>query len=177
MEQVLLLDSVSLREFTPADRDRLAKLANNEKISINLRDGFPHPYTLADAERFIEISRSFSPPQIFAIEYEGHYVGNIGLHRCDDVYRKSAEIGYFLGEPYWNMGIMPKAVTLICDYGFQNLDIVRIHTGVFEFNTASQRVLEKCGFTKEGVFKQAIFKQGKLWDEIRYAKLKPSDLD
>jgi RimJ/RimL family protein N-acetyltransferase len=91
---------------------------------------------------------------------------------CSDVYRKSAEIGYLLNEQFWNRGIMTKAVNLICEYGFVELDIVRIHTGVFEYNLASQRVLEKCGFVKEGVFRKAIFKNGILWDEIRYANLK-----
>ena len=168
----LLHEDVSLREFTPNDRLRLAELANNSKVSLNLRDSFPHPYTLSDAEGFIQLCRNIAPPQIFAIEYNGEYVGNIGLHKGEDVYRKSAEIGYFLGEPYWNKGIMTKAVNLICTYGFTHLDIERIHTGVFEYNIASQRVLEKCGFTNEAVFKLSVYKQGKLWNEVRYAKFK-----
>jgi RimJ/RimL family protein N-acetyltransferase len=137
-----------------------------------LRDAFPHPYTLEDAEKFIANSTKKQPTEIFAIEYKGEYVGNIGLHKATDVYRKSAEIGYFLGEPYWNKGIMSQAVQLICEYGFKNLDIVRIHTGVFEFNTASQKVLEKCGFQKEGVFKKAICKNDIMYDEIRFALVK-----
>ncbi len=98
--------------------------------------------------------------------------GNIGLVKGTDVYVKSAEIGYFLGELFWNKGIMTQAVNLITDYGFENLDIDRIYTGVFDYNLASQRVLEKCGFTKEATFRKAIFKNGKIYDEIRYAKLK-----
>jgi [ribosomal protein S5]-alanine N-acetyltransferase len=163
---------VTLRPFKPEDKYRLAELANNEKISINLRDGFPHPYSLTDAERFVEMAMATVPLQIFAIEYEGEYVGNIGLHKKEDVYRMTAEIGYFLGEPYWNKGIMSRAVILACEYGFRELDIVRIDTGVFEFNGASQRVLEKCGFVKEAVFKRSIIKKGTIWDEIRYALIK-----
>ncbi|MBN1927805.1 MAG: GNAT family N-acetyltransferase, partial [Prolixibacteraceae bacterium] len=151
-------ENVSIRPFRKSDAPRLAELANNKKIFDNLRDGFPHPYTLADAEKFIEIFQDQKPVQVFAIEYEGEYAGNIGLHVGEDVYRKSAEIGYFLGEPYWNKGIMTKAVKLIVEYGFKHLDIVRIYTGVFDYNHASQKVLEKCGFTKEAVFKKAIYK-------------------
>lgn len=163
---------VRLRELTMEDMFRLAEFANNEKISINLRDAFPYPYTLSDAEKFISMVANQSPTEVFAIEYNGVYVGNIGLHKCSDVYRKSAEIGYLLDEKYWNKGIMSHAVNLICEYGFRELDIVRIHTGVFDYNTASQKVLEKCGFVKEAVFRKSIYKNGKICDEVRYAKIK-----
>lgn len=164
-------ENVTLREFTQDDKYRLAELANNPKIAVNLRDGFPNPYTIADAENFLEKYAGQETSLVLAIEYNGEYVGNIGLHKASDVYRKSAEIGYFLGEPYWNLGIMTKAINLICDYGFKNLDIVRIHAGIFEFNPASMRVLEKCGFMQEAVCKKAIIKQGIIYDEVRYAKL------
>lgn len=163
---------VLLRPFLDDDKFRMAEVANNSNISINLRDAFPHPYALSDAENFIGMCRLHDPVQIFAIEYQGLYVGNIGLVKQSDIYRKSAEIGYFLDENYWNRGIMTKAVNLICWYGFQNLDIVRIHTGVFDFNIGSQKVLEKCGFVKEGVFRNALLRNGKIYDEIRYALLK-----
>ena len=163
---------IKLRQLTFADSHRLAALANNPKIAVNLRDGFPHPYTLADAEKFIQTFAVQEPQQIFAIDYEGEYAGNIGLHPGTDVYRKTAEIGYFLGEPYWGKGIMTQAVQLLCDYGFKSLDIVKIYAGVFEYNQASMRVLKKCGFFREAVLQKAVFKQEKLWDEIRFALLK-----
>jgi [ribosomal protein S5]-alanine N-acetyltransferase len=162
---------IKLREFRKTDAQRLVALANNEKIARNLRDGFPHPYTLKHAEEFIEKFIGLDPPTFFAIEYKGEYVGNISLMKGNDVYRKSAEIGYFIGEAYWNKGIASAAVSLITEYGFKNLDIIRIHTGVYELNIASQRVLEKCGFAREGVFQKSIFKQGKFLNEVRYAKI------
>lgn len=165
-------ENVRLRPLEMKDKVRLTDLANNEKISINLTDAFPHPYHLKDAEAFLGKCLGQDPVTLFAIEFEGKYVGNIGLVKGVDVYRKSAVIGYFLGEPYWNKGIMTHAVNLITNYGFTHLDVERIHTGIFDFNHASQRVLEKCGFLKEGVFKRAIIKKGEMYDEIRYAKLK-----
>ena len=168
---LLTNENVTIREFTTDDKYRLAELANNPKISINLRDGFPNPYTVSDAENFLEKYAAQQSSLVLAIEYNGVYVGNIGLHKATDVYRKSAEIGYFLGEPYWNLGIMTKAVNMICNYGFKTMDIVRIHAGIFSFNPASMRVLEKCGFKKEAVFEKAIIKEGKIYDEIRYAKI------
>lgn len=93
-------ENVTLREFTPEDKYRLAELANNPKIAVNLRDGFPNPYSTADAEIFLEKFAGQDSALVLAIEYKSEYVGNIGLHKGIDVYRKSAEIGYFLGEPY-----------------------------------------------------------------------------
>jgi [ribosomal protein S5]-alanine N-acetyltransferase len=165
--------NIVLRPLRISDAGRLAVLANNEKISCNLRDGFPHPYTPADAENFLAKFTNQDPVTFFGIEYNGEHVGNMSLVPGQDVYRKSAEIGYFIGEPYWNKGIVTNAVKLITEYGFNQLDFIRIHTGVFEYNTASMRVLEKCGFIKEGVFRKSIVKKGKIWDEIRYAKIKP----
>ena len=164
-------EKVTLREFTSDDKYRMVELANNPKISINLRDGFPNPYSLSDAEQFLEKYAHLESSQIFAIEYMGEYVGNIGLHKGTDVYRKSAEIGYFLGESYWNLGIMTRAVNMICEYGFKNMDIVKIYAGIFEYNTASMRVLEKCGFKKEAVLEKAVFKKENFYDEIRYTKI------
>ncbi|MFZ4547889.1 MAG: GNAT family N-acetyltransferase, partial [Bacteroidales bacterium] len=165
--------NIVLRPLRLTDAERVVELANNEKISRNLRDGFPHPYTLDDAKAFLEKFSDQDPVTFFGIDYCGEYVGNISLVLGQDIYRKSAEIGYFLGEPYWNKGIASGAVKLITEYGFNTLGIIRIHTGIFEYNTASIRVLEKCGFKKEGVFSKSVFKQNKIWDEVRYAKINP----
>jgi [ribosomal protein S5]-alanine N-acetyltransferase len=172
MDIELISGDIRLRRFKNSDAPRMAELANNEKISRNLTDGFPHPYTLQNAEEFIQRFLDQDPVSIFAIEYKDEYAGNIGLVTGTDIHRKCAEIGYFIGEPYWNRGIMTAAVNLITEYGFKNLDIARIHTGIFEYNLPSQRVLEKCGFIKEGIFQKSVFKQGKLWNEIRFAKIR-----
>lgn len=164
---------ITLRRLRENDAARMARLANNEKISRNLRDGFPHPYTLDDAITFINNCRDQDPVTTFAIEYQGEYVGNIGILPGQDVYRKSAEIGYFIGEPYWNKGIVTTALNLITAYCFRELGLIRLFTGVFEYNTASMHVLEKCGFEKDCVFKKSVFKQEKIWDEVRFSKIHP----
>ncbi len=165
-------NDVVLRELEEQDIPKLAAYANNENVSINLRDAFPCPYTPDDARRFFEMVQKQNPKTFFAIEYQCNYVGNISLSVGTDVYRNSAEIGYFIGEPFWNLGITTKAVNLITEFGFNQLNLKRIYTGIFEYNKASQRVLEKCGFEKEAVFKCAITKNGQLYSEIRYAKIK-----
>jgi len=80
----------------------------------------------------------------------------------------TAEIGYWIGEPYWSKGIATKAVRLITKYGFNKLELVRIYTGVFDYNKASQRVLEKAGFKLECIFEKSIFKNNQIYDEYRY---------
>jgi len=170
--KTLKTEKIKLRPLELSDIERLAEIANNRNISINLRDAFPFPYNIQDAQNFIQNCMKQNPTTTFAIEFEGVYVGNIGLQKGTDVYSKSAEIGYFLAEPFWNKGIITQAVNLATDYGFKTLDIIRIYSGVFEFNHSSQRVMEKCGYKREGLLKKAVIKDGKFYDEIRFAKLK-----
>lgn len=167
------IDTISLRSFRPEDSSRLAQLANNPKIAYNLRDGFPHSYSITDAEKYISINLSQNHETNFAIEYNGEYVGNIGLVLGSDVYCKSAELGYFIGEPYWNKGIASEAIRLITQYAFDTLHLIRIHSDVFEYNAASMRVLSKCGFTLEAISKKALWKKDQVWDEYKYALINP----
>lgn len=159
---------ITLREFTHKDRDALVALANNLNIANNLRDGFPHPYTLENADKFIEDAQSWDPPRRFCIEKNGKYVGNIGLHPNSDIYRMNAEIGYFIGEPFWGQGIASQAVKMMVAYGFEHLNLHRIEAGVFSYNIASAKVLENAGFQFEGTAKESVFKNGKFGDELKY---------
>ncbi len=166
-------EKIILRSLKDEDALALAQLANNKKIWLNVRDALPHPYTLEDAVFFINLIKDEITPFSFAIEYDGAFCGMIGLTPQKDVYRLTAEIGYWLGEPFWNKGIVTKAVALITDYAFNELCFIRIHTGIFEYNIASMKVLEKNGYKKDGVFEKSIIKDGKIINEHRYSKIKP----
>ena len=165
--------SVKIRALEYRDVKQIALLANNKKIWNNLRNGMPHPYSESDATSFIKAVNDNPLNHVFAIIYEKEFCGVIGLFQQQDVYERSAEIGYWIGEPFWGLGIATKAVELILSFGFSELNIVRIYTGIFEHNQASMRVLEKNGFIKEAIFKKAIFKNRMLLDEHRYSKLHP----
>ena len=160
---------ILLRPLIDEDQKSLANLANNKKIWDNVRDLLPNPYTNKDAEIFINITKQEDTPMTFAIEFQKQFCGVIGLVRQSDVYRKTAEIGYWIGEPFWNKGIATTAVNLITDYGLNSLDLNRIHTGVFEYNIGSMRVLEKNGYSKDGIFKKSIIKNGQVCDEHRFS--------
>jgi RimJ/RimL family protein N-acetyltransferase len=167
---------VILRDLSEDDVVKFATYANNEDIRINMRDAFPNPFTPQDAMRYLLKVQEQQPKTFFAISCKGEYVGNISLTPGIDVYRLGAELAYFVGAKFQNQGIATEAVNLMTHYGFEHLGLLRIHAGIFSFNKASQRVLEKCGFTKEGVFKNGIIKNNHVYDEIRYAKLKGEEV-
>lgn len=168
----LFSNRLTLREFKLEDAATLSTLCNNRKIWDNVRDAMSHPYTLKDATDFIEKTANKEPQETFAIEYNNKLIGCIGIHPQTDVYRLSAEIGYWIGEPSWGQGFATEAIELILNYGLTELNLIRIYAGCFEFNKASQRVLEKAGFKKEGTFKNAVLKNNAICDEIRYAYVK-----
>ncbi len=164
---------IKLRTLEFSDKEKLVTIANNKNIWDYLRDYMPYPYYEKDAIFFIELTEKENPKQTFGIITEkGELCGIIGLVLQKDVYRLTAEIGYWLGEEYWGKGIATKAIELITTYGFEQLKLERIHTGVFDFNIASMKALEKNGYNKEGIFRNSIIKNGEIYDEHRYAKLK-----
>jgi RimJ/RimL family protein N-acetyltransferase len=165
----LKFDKFTIRYWQAGDEATLAENANNRKIWRNVRDRFPHPYTLEDAVWWIRFANSETPICNFAIEIDGAAVGGIGLILRDDVYRLSAEIGYWLGEDYWGRGIVTQAVGAVTDYAFANFKLCRIYAEVFEWNPASMRVLEKAGYQFEGRLRKSAIKDGHIIDACIYA--------
>ncbi len=159
-----------LRDWTVADAVSLVKHADNPYIAGMMRDGFPSPYTHDDAKRFIAMATSPGPNLFLAIVAGGEAVGGIGIHLLEDVRRRSAEIGYWLSGDLWGQGIITDAVSSLVPVAFERYDIVRLQAGIFSNNPASMRVLEKCGFTREAVHKNAIWKNGTLLDEVMYVR-------
>ncbi|HEV8111815.1 MAG TPA: GNAT family N-acetyltransferase [Planctomycetota bacterium] len=166
------LTTCTLRPWRRGDEEALAKHANNRNVWLNLRDLFPHPYTRADAKAWIRSNVGADPVQNFAIDVEGEAVGSVGIAPQTDVARRSAEIGYWLAEPFWGRGIMTEAVRAATEHGFRAFDVVRMHAAVFASNPSSMRVLEKCGYAREGWLRQSVWKDGQLLDSALYAKLR-----
>jgi RimJ/RimL family protein N-acetyltransferase len=162
-----------LRPWRSSDAESLAKYANNPNIAQFLTNGFPHPYTLENANAFIEMVSQHHPTQVFAITINDEAVGSIGLHPQTDIMEKNIELGYFLGEPFWGNGIITKAVKQMVRFGFENFDVVRIYARPYGNNIASQKVLEKAGFTLEARIEKNIFKNGAFQDELIYAVRRP----
>ena len=162
-----------LREWKLSDKESLAENANNINIWNNVRDYFPFPYTVDDGEEFIKMVLNKPKPSVdFAIEIEGKAVGGIGIVLKSDVERISAELGYWLGEKYWNKGIMTNVIKEIVDYTFSNFPVKKLYATVFDFNKASQKVLEKVGFEKEAILKQSAIKNEMIIDLHYYGLIR-----
>jgi RimJ/RimL family protein N-acetyltransferase len=158
-----------LRPLRREDADSLAHHGNNHQVWRNLRDRFPHPLTVPDVRHFLELCVEQNPPAHFAIEIEGRAVGVIGLTLGEGERRICAELGYWLGQPYWGRGITTAAVQTVTAYALQQFGLVRVEAYVFASNPASARVLEKCGFQREGVLRSSVIKEGVILDRWLYA--------
>ncbi|MFN8348542.1 MAG: GNAT family protein [Spirosomataceae bacterium] len=161
-----------LRPYRDGDETSLAKNADNYRIWRNVRDIFPHPYTLENARQWIDICKSETKPTVFAIDIDGEVAGGIGIVLQKDIFRKNAEIGYWLGEPYWGKGIATEAVKEMTEYAFCHFNIHRLYAGVFEYNPASMQVLKKAGFHFEAILRKSVYKEDSLWDEHIYVKFR-----
>jgi RimJ/RimL family protein N-acetyltransferase len=164
---------IRLREWTFADAAELARLANNRKIWDNARDQFPHPYTVRKADEWIAAVLSKKPICNFAITVDGKLAGAIGIMLQEDVSRCSAELGYWVGEPFWNQGVATLAIMQILPIAWKsNPGLTRIFASVFDFNKASMRALEKSGFQLESIRKKAVIKNGVVGDDYIWVLLR-----
>jgi RimJ/RimL family protein N-acetyltransferase len=168
----LVLPRLVVRSWRPDDAPFMAPLADNYQIWRYVRDRFPHPYTLADAETYIAEARAKEPECWFAITLEDRPIGAIGVIPKTDVNRICAEFGYWLGEPYWGEGYASEAARGFADWVFANYDFHRLEGIVFTHHPVSARVLEKAGFHLESTQRKAAIKEGKIVDEWVYVRLR-----
>lgn len=169
---IMSFDDYVIRRFRKDDIDALVRHANNRNVWLNLRDVFPHPYERHHAREWLDNVQSMDPGVAFAIANAQELIGGIGLHMQTDVLRRSAELGYWLGQPFWGKGIATRAVRGMTAWGFANLDVNRIFAYVFGWNAPSARVLEKAGFVLEGRMRQAVCKDEQLTDLLVYGMLR-----
>ncbi|WP_281990923.1 GNAT family N-acetyltransferase [Aquimarina aggregata] len=169
---------VELRDYQIGIAEQYAEYRNNPVIFDSGYDKVPNPFKLKDAKEFITIQLKKKPAHRKLIYWRNQFVGEIGIDIKEDVFKLSAEIGYFIAEPFWGNGIATKAIKLMSDYTFNNFNIIRIEAGVFDFNKSSMRVLEKNNFHLESIKKNAVLKNGKIIDDYLWIKLRErSDLN
>ena len=169
----LTLTRSTIRPWATSDAQSLQRHANNRNVSIHLRDRFPFPYEMHHATTFLEWIGRQPAPTVWAIEVQGEAAGGIGIELRTDVERVSAEIGYWLGEPFWGRGIATEALQFVTADAFTRFEITRLFAVPFADHAASVRVLEKAGYVKEGHLRQSAIKDGKVRDQCLYASYKP----
>lgn len=160
---------IQLRNVNTATPEEIQKLANNHAIAVNLRDAFPYPYTVEDAVTFLELAANGVLGHVFGIYDNDTFVGCCSLIPQNDVYRINAEIGYWIGEPYWGRGYATDAVRQCLKFAFDELNLLRVYANIYEYNIGSMKVLEKVGFEKDAIIKSSVIKEGKIIDEHLYS--------
>jgi [ribosomal protein S5]-alanine N-acetyltransferase len=166
------LAGCTVRTLRTTDAESMAQHANDRRIAAQLRDRFPHPYTIADATAFIDLILTKEPLACFAIVVESRCIGGIGLDRQHDVHRLCAELGYWLGCDYWGRGIATQAIAGVTAWAFDSLDLQRVFAQPYADNLASCRALEKAGFVLEGTLRRSAIKAGIIRDQRMYARLR-----
>ncbi len=170
---LLQFSEYRIRDLAPTDAPAIARHADNPRIADVMRDLFPSPYALSDAEEFIAKALSPHPLLAYAIATDKEAFGVIGYIAGKDVYRHSAEFGYWIGEKYWGRGIMTGAIEAFTAHLFENFGFNRLSAGVFSSNPASARVLEKAGFTRDAILRAHVTKNGEVLDEHLFSRLRP----
>jgi len=171
-------ESYFISDITPLDKPALVEHLQEKQI-YDQTLAIPYPYTASDAEWWIhhvaEQTREQGQSVTWAIRrQDGFFIGGIGFQELHLGKSHRAELGYWLSKPYWNQGIMTKAVTAISQYAFDQFHLARITAHIFDFNQGSAKVLEKAGFQLEGSLRKHYKKDGRIFDAKLYAKLSPN---
>jgi len=164
-------ERLTLRAYELADIAELVPLIGAREVAANLAR-VPYPYTEQDARNFIGSSKATPEEARFAIVLprDKHLIGGIGL-RSNPTHPR-AELGYWLGAPFWGQGYATEAARAVLQYGFHTLGLHRISASVFRGNDVSAKVLRKIGMQYEGCLRQHVLKWGRLIDLEMYGILR-----
>jgi RimJ/RimL family protein N-acetyltransferase len=171
---LLETERLILRPLHPADAPQMVELASDFDVAAGVLS-LPHPYALGDAEQFIarvQPATTSDADHVFALTLkpDGRWIGVIGLHEAR-AYRR-AELGYWLGKPYWNHGYASEAARRLVRYGFEELGLNRVHAACYASNRGSARVMEKAGMTFEGTLRQHYIRFDVIHDAHIYGILR-----
>lgn len=172
-DPTLQTERLLLRPYTRADAPTLVPLIGAREVAATtLR--IPHPYSLSDAEDFITRMESGDEKRFaIVLRASATLIGGVGLRVATA--HNHAELGYWLGVPYWGKGYATEAARAMVRYGFEQLGLHRIQASHFSNNPASGKVLRKIGMTHEGCKREHILKWGEYLDLELYGMIKPDE--
>jgi len=169
-ETALKTARLILRPYSDADIGELLPLVGSREVAATtLR--IAHPYTEQDARAFLQLAQQ--PDKIWlaiTLRDDGRQIGGIGL-RVEEPHRH-AELGYWLGVPYWGKGYATEAAREMVRHGFEDLHLHRIFASHFKHNPASGRVLTKLGMRHEGCQREHLRKWDQYVDSELYGLLR-----
>lgn len=163
-----------LRPYRLSDAVDFQQHANDAELAAMCSPDFPHPYTLELAKAFLaKKSAQTAPYKNLALVEQDHLIGTMGIVSDLSPNSTYAEIGYWTGAAARGRGLTSAALTVFCDYVFVEFpQLYRLEAVTFSQNIASQRVLEKAGFTRECLLRQRARYHGQIVDDVLYAKLR-----
>lgn len=166
----------ALRELRSGDEPQLVQYLNDPELYANTLF-IPYPYTESDARDFLMLNRDLEAAHQthfnwMITDHEDQVIGGIGLLYEHGITSHKSGFGYWLGAPFRSRGMMTEIVLTFCDLIFDQTGLTRLEAMVYTHNPASARVLEKSGFTLEGLMRHAVKKEGNYVDAWFYARLK-----
>ena len=165
-------DRIRLRAFEAGDLDAEHAFVNDYDTLLDMMGGIPFPSSMGDEQQWISQQTSYTRGEYqFAIEdFEGDLVGRCGVTRLDWKNRVG-ELAIMIGAPYRHRGYGREAMSLLCDFCFQEMNLHKLKVSVLAFNEAAIRCYERCGFTREGLLREEIFRRGAYQDVVLLSKL------
>lgn len=161
-------EKIKLREYKKEDLIFAQQYVNDPEIKGLLHPGIPFLYTFEDEQKWYDTLSATNDTYSFAIETieDKKYIGGCGINSVD--WKNSfVEVGIFIGDNnYWSKGYGTDAMKTLIEFIFNQMNINKIKLKVFSFNERAIKSYKKCGFEKEGVLRQEIFRNGKYHDEI-----------
>jgi ribosomal-protein-alanine N-acetyltransferase len=171
----LVGERCTLRALTPQDAPALQRHADDPEVAYNLFDGFPQPYTLAEAQAWCgPLHRETQFGHVWGLAVQGEVAGCISVAPQGGLWACSAVVGYWLGQAHWRRGITSEALSLVTAWAWQQLpQTTRLWMPIYARNGGSQAVAAKAGYRLEGRMALAIRKAGHAIDAVSYGCTRP----
>ncbi len=162
---------ISLRAFEPDDIKRTHQWVNDNEVTRYT--GTVYPVSAADNEAYWPQQLKNPNRATFAVDAEdGVHIGNVELRDIDWVSRFAETVVYIGNPEYRGKGYGNEMLGALFEFAFDRLNLHRLHSRVFGYNKAAMKMAEWCGYKKEGVMRQHLFRDGEFHDVIVYGALK-----
>lgn len=159
---------VRLREYRREDIGLKLNYINDPEVLRYLESGIPYPMTLNEELKWFDAISAFKDSYRFAIEAidESHYIGDCGFNSIDWKNSVASAVIFIGNKTYWGKGCGTEAMQILLSFAFNQININKVRLNVYSFNERAIKSYEKCGFKKEGVLRQEIYRDGKYYDTI-----------